>query len=226
MNTPDPVRIDRRVAIKWMLTASAGAMLVKLPAFGADETTSYAVAAAGTAHGYGTDPDLMKIYKPGDVWPLTLSDPRRRQVAVLCDIIVPADGTSPSASSVGVTDFIDEWVSAPYPANVSDAKVVGEGLDWVDAESKKRFGALFADATDAQRLSLCEEMSRDAGPGSAMEAPSKFFRRFRNLAAGGYYTTPAGMKDLGYVGNVPLATFDGPPADLIAKLGLTDEVKW
>jgi hypothetical protein len=34
------------------------------------------------------------------------------------------------------------------------------------------------------------------------------------------------MKDLGYVGNVPLATFDGPPADLIAKLGLADEVQW
>ena len=26
MNTPDPVRIDRRVAIRWMLTASAGAV--------------------------------------------------------------------------------------------------------------------------------------------------------------------------------------------------------
>jgi hypothetical protein len=34
------------------------------------------------------------------------------------------------------------------------------------------------------------------------------------------------MKDLGYVGNVPLATFDGPPAALVAKLGLTDEVAW
>ena len=43
---------------------------------------------------------------------------------------------------------------------------------------------------------------------------------------GGFYTTPVGMKDIGYVGNVPLAKFDGPPADLVAKLGLTDEVVW
>jgi hypothetical protein len=225
MKTPDPVRIDRRVAIKWMLTASAGAMLVHLPAFGA-QAGAPGEAPAGPGHGYGTDPDLMKIYKPGDVWALTLSDARRREVAALCDIIVPADGQSPSASSVGVTDFIDEWVSAPYPANVSDAKVVLEGLDWVEEQSKKRFGAAFADASDAQRLSFCEEMAKDAPAGSDLEAASKFFRRFRNLAAGGYYTTPAGMKDLGYVGNVPLATFDGPPADLVAKLGLTDEVKW
>jgi hypothetical protein len=160
------------------------------------------------------------------VWPLTLSDARRREVAALCDIIVPADDHSPSASSVGVTDFIDEWVSAPYPSNVADSKVIGEGLDWVDAESKKRYGAPFADATDAQRLSLCEEISRDAPAGSDLEPASKFFKRFRNLTTGGFYTTPAGMKDLGYVGNVPLARFDGPPADLIEKLGLTDEVKW
>jgi Gluconate 2-dehydrogenase subunit 3 len=224
MKTPDPVRIDRRVAIKWMLTASAGAMLVNVPLFGAPETA--APGTPGGARGYGTDPDLMKVYKPGDVWPLTLSDARRREVAALCDIIVPADDHSPSASSVGVTDFIDEWVSAPYPSNVADAKVIGDGLDWVDAESKKRFGAPFSDATDAQRLSLCEEISHDAPAGSDLESASKFFKRFRNLTTGGFYTTPAGMKDLGYVGNVPLARFDGPPADIIEKLGLTDEVKW
>jgi hypothetical protein len=34
------------------------------------------------------------------------------------------------------------------------------------------------------------------------------------------------MRDLGYVGNVPLARFEGPPADLVERLGLTDEVKW
>ena len=29
------------------------------------------------------------------------------------------------------------------------------------------------------------------------------------------------MKDIGYIGNVPLASFDGPPQALIEKLGLT-----
>ena len=62
--------------------------------------------------------------------------------------------------------------------------------------------------------------------GDPLEAASKFFRRFRNLTSAGFFTTPVGMKDLGYVGNVPLATFDGPPADLVARMGLTDEVKW
>jgi hypothetical protein len=28
------------------------------------------------------------------------------------------------------------------------------------------------------------------------------------------------MKDIGYVGNVPLASFDGPPTEVLRKLGL------
>lgn len=215
--------MDRRAAIKWMLTASAGAMLVNLsplgvaPAFGAPQLPR---------GGYGTDPDMMKAYKAGDFWPLTLSEGRRRQVAALCDVIVPADGRSPSASAVGVTDFIDEWVSAPYPANAADAKVVADGLAWLDAESARRFNAPFADATQAQREHLCADIAAAAPAGSGLAAASKFFARFRDLTVAGFYTTPAGRDDLGYVGNVPLARFDGPPAELVDRLGLKDEVTW
>ena len=38
--------------------------------------------------------------------------------------------------------------------------------------------------------------------------------------AGGFYSTPAGRKDLNYIGNVPLARFDGPPPALLKALGL------
>jgi hypothetical protein len=226
MNPPEPIRIDRRVAIKWMLTASASAMLVRAHSFGATapgDDKDYTLAPHA---GYGTDPDLMKAYKPGDIWPLTLSDAERRCASSLCDVIIPAEGHFPSASSVGVADFIDEWVSAPYPTNVEDRKTILGGLAWLAGEARRRCGALFADAEDGQRQALCEEISLEAPDNEASKVPGKFFKRFRNLTASGYYTTPIGMKDLGYVGNVPLARFDGPPADLVAKLGLTDEVKW
>jgi hypothetical protein len=226
MNPPDPIRIDRRVAIKWMLTASASAMLVRAHSFGAAVPEPAKDSGLPTHAGYGTDPDLMKAYKPGDIWPLTLTDAQRRCASTLCDVVIPADALSPSASSVGVTDFIDEWVSAPYPSNLEDRKTILDGLAWLDDESRRRFGALFADATDAQRQSLCEEIAREPAEGDVSNAAAKFFKRYRNLTASGFYTTPVGMKDLGYVGNVPLARFEGPPADLIAKLGLADEVKW
>jgi hypothetical protein len=224
LSTPDPIRIDRRAAIKWIVAAGAGAALMRSRVLRAAGSAPAAAAPGGT--GYGTDPDLMKAYKPGDFWPLTFTDANRRAAAALCDIILPADGENPSASSVGVTDFVDEWVSAPYPGNANDRKTVMEGLAWVDAESAKRFGAPFAEASQAQREGLCADISAGGRMDSSLAHASRFFRTFRDLVARGYYTTPPGMKDIGYVGNVPLASFDGPPADLISRMGLSDEVKY
>jgi hypothetical protein len=214
--------MDRRLAIKWMLAAGGAAMLAR-PRLLAGQSGG---AAAPGGQGYGTDPDLVKPYKPGDFWPLTLSDAQRRDTAALCDVIIPAEGSHPSASAVGVTDFIDEWVSAPYPDPMKDRPVILDGLAWLAAESPKRYGAAFADATAAQRLELCELMAPSAEKGSDLHVASHFFRKIRDLTSSGYFSTPVGMRDLGYVGNVPSATFDGPPAELVAKLGLTDEVKW
>ena len=221
MSPHEPARMDRRVAIKWMLAASAGVMLARSRSPGAPPDP-----AARPARGYGSDPDLMRQYKPWDEWALTLSGHQRTQAGVLADIIIPADARSPSASSVGVVDFIDEWVSAPYPDHQADAKAVSDGLAWLEAESLRRFGAPFAGAHDSQRALLCEELSHDPPANPGLRALTEFFRLFRNLTATGFYTSPVGVKDLGYVGNVPLARFDGPPAELIEKLGLRDEVTW
>ena len=49
---------------------------------------------------------------------------------------------------------------------------------------------------------------------------AKFFAKFRDLTAGGFYTTPVGMKDIGYTGNVALEKFDGPPLEALKKAGL------
>ena len=57
-----------------------------------------------------------------------------------------------------------------------------------------------------------------AAPNAATAA--KFFAKFRDLTAGGFYTTPVGMKDIGYTGNTPLAKFDGPPLAALKKAGL------
>jgi hypothetical protein len=226
LNTALSGRMDRRLAIKWMLAAGAGAMLADPLSFGASPADAASSPAVVPPHGYGTDPNLVKAYTPGDYWPLTLSAAELRTAAALCDVIVPAEGLVPGASAVGVPDFIDEWVSAPYPNCVKDRKVIVEGLDWIEAESARRFGKGFADASGEQRVALCEDLAPEAAENSPLETGSRFFKRFRNLTTAGFFTTPVGMKDLGYVGNVPLATFDGPPADLVAKLGLTGEVTW
>ena len=209
----EPHRIGRREAIKWVIGAGATVSLLNLRALG--------VPAAGVTAGYGTDPDLMKYYEPGELWPLSFSQEQRHQVAVLCDILIPADEKSPSASSVGVVDFIDEWISAPYPEQHADRKQVLEGLDWLDRESGKRFGRKFTELAAEQQGRICDDICDSASAKPEYKVAAQFFSKFRNLTAGGFYTTPQGWKDLQYIGNVPLTTFEGPPPDVLAFLKLT-----
>jgi hypothetical protein len=210
---PGPARMDRREAIKWMMAAAASVALLDRDALGA-------AAKPTTAKGYGTDPDLLKDYKPGDLWPLTFNEAQRMEAAALCDVIIPQDGRGPAASSVHVHEFIDEWISAPYAEQVRDKEVIIEGLTWLTAESQKRFGADFANLVARQRTAICDDICYVPNAKPEFRKGAQFFKKFRDLTASGYYTTPEGMKDVGYVGNVPLATFDGPPPEVLKKLGL------
>lgn len=217
MSTPDhPARsrMDRRTAIKWIVTAAASLSVMDRATLAAEPP------AAKAATGYGTDPDLLKTYKPGDVWPLTFTEDQRRTAVMLCDVIIPADAKSPAASTVGVPDFIDEWISAPYPGHDADRKIVTEGLAWLDAEARRRWGGGFVQGTPAQRTALAEDLCDLASAKPEFRAGARFFQRFRDLAAGGYFTTPEGMKDLGYTGNYAMEAFTGPPPEVLRRLGL------
>lgn len=218
MNTPDsssPHRMDRRTAIKWMLTAAATVSVLDQATFAADTP-----ATPKAAVGYGTDPDLVKIYKPGDVWALTFTDTQRRTATALCDVIIPADSKSPAASTVGVPDFIDEWISAPYPGHDKDRATVLDGLKWIDAESQKRFGNDFADLVAGQQRAICDDICYVPKAKAEFKTAAQFFNKFRDLTSGGFYTTPVGMKDIGYVGNVPIVTFEGATPAALKHLGL------
>jgi hypothetical protein len=208
----EPQRINRRDAIKWVAAATAAVSLLDLQSFGA--TTVVAAP-------YGGDPDLAKFYKPGDLWPLTFTKEQRRAASALCDVIIPADDKSPSASSVNVPDFIDEWISAPYPDQAADGKIIVKGLAWLDGESQKRFRKAFADLAAAQQAQICDDICYAPTAKPEFATAAIFFAKFRNLTAGGFYTTPQGWKDIQYIGNVPLTQFDGPPPQVLAHIGLT-----
>lgn len=208
---------NRRTTIKWMLAAAAMPLLSQP---GSDQEVSAWLPAT---NGYGGDPKLTKVYRPGDVWPLTLSAAQRRTAAVLCNTILPGDARSPSAESVGLVDFIDEWVSAPYARQLEDRPIVLEGLAWMDAEALLRFEKYFADLDEPQRHAICDDICYEPKAGAKVARAAKFFARYRDLTVGGYYSTPAGHRDLGYIGNVALAKFDGPPLELLRKLGLGKE---
>lgn len=201
------MRIDRRTTIKWVLAAAATPRL-------------QGIASAAPGTGYGTDPDLQRIYSPGELWPLTLTVQQRGTAATLSDVIIPADARSPSASAVGVVDFIDEWISAPYPRHQQDRELVLYGLKWIDDEAYRRYSKAFAALSSAEHVTLCEQICHVPQAHAPLAEAAAFFARYRDLTAAGFYTTPAGHKDLQYVGNVALASFEGAPLEVLKTLGL------
>ena len=203
--------MDRRTTLKWVLAASAAWPLLEARA---------GLPTAPTAAGYGSDPDLTRDYRPGELWPLTFTEAQRRTAATLADLIIPADEHSPAASAVGVVDFIDEWVSAPYPQTRRDRAVVLEGLEWLEAHSTQRFGRGFTLLALAEQTRICEDICDVRRAAAALQPAARSFARIRDLTAGAFYSSAAGRKDLGYMGNVPLTRFDGPPPALLAKLNL------
>jgi hypothetical protein len=208
-------RIDRRAAIQWMLGAAAAIATRDAALLATDD-----LAAPITAKGYGPDPSMVKIYKPGDVWPLTLTEPQRRTTQALCDVIVPGDEASPSASAVGVPDFMDEWVSAPYPDQAKDRPLLLDGLRWIEEEAQRRHYMTFAELSTEQQTAICETFA-DAAKAKLIDVrAATFFKRFRDLAFGAWCTTPDGMKAIGYVGNMPSGIFEGPPTEALKHVGL------
>lgn len=216
---PPAVRLDRRTALKWMLTAAAS-LTVPGQAASAAPSAPDTPPAPPPASGYGTDPALNRDYRPGELWPLTFDATQRRAATALCALLIPAEGATPGAVEVGVPDFLDEWVSAPYPEQRKDRPLILAGLAWIDAEARRRFRRDFADLAPDQAAALADDLCHAPDAPPALAEGARFFARFRDLTAGGYFSTPVGMKDLGYVGNTPLAEFKGPPPEVLRQLGL------
>jgi len=217
---------DRRTTIKLIMAAAAAVPALRARANYTDNLEPGAAPPGSlrefvpTMDGYGPDPDLIKAYEKGAFWPLTLDLQQRQLAAALSDLIIPADEHSPSASAVGVVDFIDEWISAPYPQQRADRDTVLGGFTWLDGEAQRCSEQPFAKLSESQQRAICDPVCDLSRAPADLQAPARFFALYRNLTAAGFYTTAAGRKDVQYIGNVPLKQFDGPPLELLRKLGL------
>ena len=202
-------KIPRRDALKWLASAAAAAPVI---------ATGKATAAEPTAAPRtSTDPDLVKPVVP---WNRILTEAELKTLTAICDVIIPEDEKSPSASAVGVPDFINEWVSAPYPTQMTDRQTIRGGLSWLNTESSQRFEQEFADLKSEQKTSICDDIAYLPKAKPEHRFGALFFAKLRDLTATGFYTTSQGMKDIGYVGNMPLTKFDGPPPHVLKHIGL------
>ncbi|HVS96006.1 MAG TPA: gluconate 2-dehydrogenase subunit 3 family protein [Puia sp.] len=136
-------------------------------------------------------------------------------ITVLVDIIIPRDNISGSASDAKVPEFI-EFIVKDVPSHQTPMR---GGLRWLDMQCLNRWGKGFRDCQPAQQMEMVDAIAWPDKAKPEMAQGVAFFNLMRNLTASGFYTSPIGVKDLGYMGNVP-NQWNGVPDDVLKQYGL------
>jgi gluconate 2-dehydrogenase subunit 3-like protein len=218
--------IGRRSALRLIGTApiAVAFTLGANEAAAAAEKAATAVKAAAAGKAY-----VPKFFNPQE-W---------KTVRILVDMIIPKDERSGSATDAGVPEFMDYLMNDPTDTDLQRERrqtAMRGGLAWINSVSERRFGRGFAEATEAERTAILDEIaySKDEQEDEAeMREPRdlrvmvkhgpSFFNSFRDLTASGFWSSKMGVDDLGYVGNRFVAEWKGAPPEVLAKLGLSSD---
>jgi gluconate 2-dehydrogenase gamma chain len=148
---------------------------------------------------------------PGPYQRKVFDDRQWRTVHVLCDLIIPADEVSGSATAAGAPEFIDDWLDFRNREDGNQdfmAQILG-GLQWLDSESNRLFRADFAGATRDQQKQILDRIAWPARAAIADRPWAAFFSKFRDLTVSGFFSSKMGVADLPYLGNRAVAEWKG-----------------
>lgn len=149
------------------------------------------------------------------------TEEERKKLGTLVDVILPKDSESPSATEVGVVDFM-EFMMKDQPGNQTRMR---GGLMWLDFESDAKFGKPFNDLSDDQILEIVELVAWPERASEEYSGAVRWFNLLRNLTCSGYFSTQAGWNYIGYKGNQP-NVWDGVPQNVMDKHGFQLEEKY
>jgi hypothetical protein len=130
-----------------------------------------------------------------------LSAAQRALVSGIADVIFPRTDT-PSASDVGVTEWVDLITAEYYADDVRTAFV--SGLDAIDAQARAATGKAFADLDAAGRTAIVAALDAPSAAG----APRAAFRRLKGLVVHGYFTSQRVEREVLHV-RMAYPTFEG-----------------
>lgn len=136
-------------------------------------------------------------------------------ISLLAGLIIPKDDKSGGALEAKVPEFI-EFIVKDIPSHQIPMR---GGLKWLDLQCLKRYQKTFKDAAADQKIEMLDAIAYPKRVEPGMEQGAAFFSLMRDLTASGFYTSEIGVRDLGYVGNVP-NQWTGVPADVLKQYGL------
>lgn len=145
-----------------------------------------AAAAATTAGG---------LYKPK-----ALTQHEFDTLKTLCEIIVPG------ASKGGASEFIDLLSSQ----NPEMAAIYTGGIAWLDEEMKRHDHVDFLGASASQKTAMLDQLAYRKNLTPELAPGIKFFAWLRRMTVDAYYTSAAGIKEVGYIGNGAMKEFKVP----------------
>jgi gluconate 2-dehydrogenase gamma chain len=195
--------ISRRELLARVGTAATGGVLFTWTAEDAARAAQSAQVASAQAR------------ESGSYVPVFFTPREYATIVALSDMIIPGDAQSPGAVLGGAPPFIDYIVSQQPERQTA----MRGGLVWLDTECRRRFDKAFLECADAQRRAVLDDIAWPAKARPEFSHGVRFFTTMRDLVATGFFSSRAGVAYLGYLGNRP-AVWDGPPPEVLAKLGL------
>jgi hypothetical protein len=184
--------------------------LVAAPAVFAFDFTSLDVERAATA--------LAEFRRRGQQYqPKFFTAPEWQTVRLLVDIIIPRDERSVSATEAGVPEFMDIVMQDQEGRQTA----MRGGLAWLDTECRERFGkGTFLACAEAERRAVLDDIAWPAKARPELSHGVAFFSSFRDLTAGGFWSSKMGVEDLRYMGNTAVPGWNGCSEEQLKKLGV------
>ena len=204
--------MKRRESLKLLVT---GAVAVPAVVAGCNTDDKKVIAAAEPKFDLDRNPAEVENEKRILAMDKFFTDHEMATIAILSDIIIPKDEVSGSATDAKVPDFI-EFIVKDMPYHQTP---LSGGLRWLDMQCLNRYNNAFKDCTNEQQIEMVDQIAYPAKAKPEMAQGVSFFNKMRDMVATGFYTSQIGVKDIGYMGNVP-TQWNGVPDDVLKQYGL------
>jgi hypothetical protein len=90
------------------------------------------------------------------------------------------------------------------------AQIFTGGFGWLDHYMQQQHAVDFVDAKPDERTAVLDVIAFRKNETPETAPGIRFFTWVRNLVTDAYYTSPIGIKDLGYMGNTAVSEFHVP----------------
>jgi hypothetical protein len=157
--------------------------------------------AAQYVHGIAAQAKGAGVYKPK-----ALSAHEYKTLQMLADLIVPADERGPAASAAGACEFIDLLATQ----NPELLAIYTGGIAWLDHSCQRLYSKDFVGSAPEQQTKLLDLIAYRKNESAMLGPGIRFFEWARRMVVDAYYTSPAGIKAIGYMGNTAVSKFEVP----------------